>query len=90
MSAELLRAAVSLLKEMADDELEDKTTPGSWLGRVQQFIKDADAHLSAAQEGGTPEVDALLIEIHDGRVYQHHGPMVELARSLERRLKVRG
>ena len=36
-----LAEARSLLLEMVDDELEDETPSGSWLGRVQTFLREA-------------------------------------------------
>lgn len=34
----------------------------------------------------TPRTDALLLEINEGRTFDHYGPTVNLARTLEREL----
>lgn len=35
---------------------------------------------------GTPRTDALLLEVNEGRVYADSGPVIVLARQLEREL----
>jgi hypothetical protein len=37
----------------------------------------------AADHGATPETDALLLELNEGRVYAHNGPIADYARKLE-------
>lgn len=43
-------------------------------------------HSDKSHQHDTPRTDALLLETHEGRVYEHHGSMVEHARQLEREL----
>lgn len=40
---------------------------------------------SQPADGPTPETDALLLIINEGRVYDDNGPLADLARTLERR-----
>lgn len=50
------------------------------------YVNGGPACMNEQQGAPTPRVDALLLEVDEGRVYKDYGPTVDLARQLEREL----